>query len=103
MALSPTARVRGSFLEPSTVNAVLLKVISETTTGLDPELLSVTLLLPEFPTLTDPNSMLAGETLNPLPDFVPSVDGSKDLTLPQPARPAVMARAASNKGNGEAD
>lgn len=89
---APAARVMGILLVPSTENAVLLTLTCETTIGFEPELLSVILLLPDFPMLTEPNSMLEGETLNPL-DVEPPRDVSpKTFTLPQPVRPIFAAR-----------
>ena len=96
MVLVPAARVRGNWLELSTVNAVLFREICETTTGFDPELFSLILLSPDLPTFTDPNSMLVGETEKPLTALEPRFEVSNVLVLPQPAIPT--ARASPNKG-----
>src|SRR5690348_3020190 len=92
VAVAPTASVSGRLLELSAVNAVLLRVNCETTTGFAPELLSVILLLPAFPTLTDPNSMLVGETVKPLIPFEPRDEESNALLLPQPEKPSARER-----------
>lgn len=84
-------------VELSTVNAVLFSDISETTTGYDPELPSLILLLPELPTFTDPNSMLLGETVKPLMALEPRVDVSNTFELPQPENPRTRAVAKSGR------
>jgi len=86
------AIVAGRVPSPSAVKTLLLGVSAETVTVLEVEFVSVTLLVVELPTATDPKATVLVEAVK-LPALPPDFTLAFAVMPPQPVRSVVLPRA----------